>query len=240
MSSYGVAELWSLSNSQLKSLVQREGLSTEGDRDTLIGRLTGGRSDSYRGNMYSKGDRVRNIYSNKLGTILRSDAHERQHSWSRGVYHYSVEYDDRSFEPYESESDLVKESVDELKPPSYAKSSSLGCEGYWSDGRGEDKKSKSYQPIPSDEVWGGKSVWMDRPKTVEKYISGVSGETYKCFRGMTPCRLCNEMVGNCEYHMGKMCWPEGYVEHYIGHHNVMPTKKFYKFINKTYESISRH
>ena len=28
----------------------------------------------------------------------------------------------------------------------------------------------------------------------------------------------------------KMCWPEDYVEHYIGKHDVMPTEEFFHYI----------
>ena len=83
-------------------------------------------------------------------------------------------------------------------------------------------------------------VW--RNFDTERY----SGTTNINYRGLAPCRI--EIgyvpVGNKEfreYENGKsiICWPEGYGEHYIGKHNVMPTEKFFNYVINKYEEIGR-
>ena len=62
------------------------------------------------GIQFKSGDRVMNIYSMKVGTVnkLRNDSHECQYSWPRNSYHYSVDYDDGTFDTYESQTSLTK------------------------------------------------------------------------------------------------------------------------------------
>ena len=58
-------------------------------------------------NRFNQGDKFRNTNTGKIGTVLtlRSDRHEQQTSWTMSPprYHYHVDYDDGSFETYESE-----------------------------------------------------------------------------------------------------------------------------------------
>jgi hypothetical protein len=83
-------------------------------------------------------------------------------------------------------------------------------------------------------------VW--RNFDTERY----SGTTNINYRGLSPCRIEIRYVpvGNKEfreYENGKsiICWPEGYGEHYIGKHNVMPTEKFFNYVINKYEEIGR-
>ena len=59
---------------------------------------------------FSKGDKVNNVWNKKIGTIdrLRDDRHEKTYNHSKGIYHYSVTYDDNTFETYEHEKNLEK------------------------------------------------------------------------------------------------------------------------------------
>ena len=83
-------------------------------------------------------------------------------------------------------------------------------------------------------------VW--RNFDTERY----SGTTNINYRGLSPCRIEIRYVpvGNKEfreYENGKsiICWPEGYGEHYIGKHNVMPTEKFFNYVINKYEEVGR-
>ncbi len=53
------------------------------------------------------------------------------------------------------------------------------------------------------------------------------------YRGYTPSRLDpNIIVGSKEYYDPEynIGWPEGYAEHYISKHNVMPTERFFNYV----------
>ena len=56
-------------------------------------------------------------------------------------------------------------------------------------------------------------------------------------RGIAFSRLqpTDEVVGSAEYKLKtadgiSIRWPQGYAEHYIGKHNVMPTERFFTYI----------
>lgn len=59
---------------------------------------------------FIKGDKIKHAWTNKTGTIdrLRDDTHERTYNNPKGVYYYSVTYDDNTFQTYENEKNLVK------------------------------------------------------------------------------------------------------------------------------------
>ncbi len=63
---------------------------------------------------FSSGDRVALIGVNEIvkkkGKIrrLRDDRYERTNCWAYGKYHYSVDYDDGTFETYESGDNLKR------------------------------------------------------------------------------------------------------------------------------------
>jgi hypothetical protein len=54
-------------------------------------------------------------------------------------------------------------------------------------------------------------------------------------------RIDGSWIGASEYQdkRNNICWPGGYIEHYIEDHNVMPTEKFYKYINARYDEIMK-
>mmetsp|Transcript_16320 Transcript_16320/g.25353 ORF Transcript_16320/g.25353 Transcript_16320/m.25353 type:complete len:128 (-) Transcript_16320:49-432(-) len=65
------------------------------------------------------------------------------------------------------------------------------------------------------------------------------------YRGLSPCRLCDELNGNAEYVLQpkyqvmeegqkeerEVCWPSGY-HHYLQEHDVIPSKQFYDVVMK--------
>jgi hypothetical protein len=66
-------------------------------------------------NKFNPGDRFRNTMNGKTGIIrrLRSDSHEQNTSWRMNPpqYHYHVDYDNGSFETYESEMFMQQISI---------------------------------------------------------------------------------------------------------------------------------
>lgn len=59
---------------------------------------------------YKSGDRIKSLINDKTGHIvrLRSDEYERSSNWPIEYYHYSVEYDDGTYESYEPEFNLIR------------------------------------------------------------------------------------------------------------------------------------
>ena len=58
---------------------------------------------------FKPGDKFKLSYKDLIGTVerLRDNQHERQNSWPMGFYHYSVTFEDGSFETYLSETDMI-------------------------------------------------------------------------------------------------------------------------------------
>ena len=125
----------------------------------------------------------------------------------------------------------IKDDI--ISPLTFMKKTPFKCQGYW------DIKG-GYQPIISKDIWIHKQKWLDRVYTIEQLIvDGKIGSMIQ-YRGFAFSRIeSNAIVGSAEYcdHEYDMCWPEGYVSHYIEKHNVMPTKKFFKYVNKRYLSL---
>lgn len=99
----------------------------------------------------------------------------------------------------------------------------LKGEGYWSD---------TYLPIVSQQDWPGKQQWMDKVKFIELHVQ------VRDYFGCAYSRVIPDFeVGSSEYQDGDVFWPGGYVEHYIGDHNVMPTERFYNYVNEKYSCL---
>lgn len=115
--------------------------------------------------------------------------------------------------------------VDNIKfsPPNPNK-----CEGYWT-----KTKNNTYLPTVSNQVWRGKNNWLEKAFVVNANTPTVA------YRGIAFSRLDGSPVGNQEFQdeTNNICWPEGYIEHYIQDHNVMPTEKFYQYVNSRYNEI---
>lgn len=103
------------------------------------------------------------------------------------------------------------------------------CEGYW-----DEKYNK---PVASKFIWEGKEEWLKKAYIVNNNVD------FHNYRGMSPSRIKKDnFVGSGEYNdkTRKICWPEGYVEHYIEENNVLPSQNFYEYINEKYESIPNY
>lgn len=129
----------------------------------------------------------------------------------------------------------------DIRPPTYSKNTNLGCQGYWSDVT-ETDKHEIYLPTISSQVWPGKQTWVDMIRSIENNFHGQEAH-WSNFRGMSPSRLVpDEFVGSAEYSDidvtgNKICWPEGYIEHYILNHNVMPTKLMFEYVIWKYNQM---
>jgi len=106
--------------------------------------------------------------------------------------------------------------------------------GFW-DGDKGDKGAKFYLPIVSKKTWKDKEKFLIATWNIERYLSSVNDRKYyvEYSRGMAPSRLeDNVSVGNGDYHDTEWnaLWPTGFVPHYIGKWNVMPTKAFFEYV----------
>jgi hypothetical protein len=108
--------------------------------------------------------------------------------------------------------------------------SDLKGEGYWSD---------SYPPIVSQQEWPEKQKWIDKVNFIESQSLKDQNDVKMIeYFGYAYSRLVPDFeVGSSEYKDGDVFWPEGYVEHYIGDYNVMPTERFFNYINEKYSSL---
>ena len=113
-------------------------------------------------------------------------------------------------------------------PPQFMPSrpQEFGCEGYWS-----PPLTDGHQPIICKKMWPDKVMFVRATDRTEQHL--VQTNQYKSYRGYASSRLIpGKLVGAKEYHDKKynMSWPEGYVNHYIDQHNMMPTKEFYEYV----------
>ena len=99
-------------------------------------------------------------------------------------------------------------------------------EGYWA----MDKKDKS-RPFPQKfkGTWEDKDTFCDKVHSIEEKLEADQ----MFYRGMSESRLePGEMVGSGEHRdlVNGVLWPEGYAEHYIRKHNVLPSEEFYEYV----------
>lgn len=111
------------------------------------------------------------------------------------------------------------------------------AEGYWADMESKDRNR--YMPIISKKVWKDKLKFLQALERIEgsmpRYIwsPDTRQEFYNVsFRGLAYSRIDGTGVGNSEFvDLEKdIKWPQGYAQHYIGKHNVMPTKRFFEYV----------
>jgi len=133
--------------------------------------------------------------------------------------YYAMEYYEDYIISHNTSSNII------FSPPNPNK-----CEGYWI-----KTKDNRYLPIVSDNTWVDKSEWLQKAYIVNANTPMVA------YRGLSFSRLDGSVVGNEEYQdtTNNICWPQGYIEHYIQDNNVMPTEKFYKYINARYDQIMK-
>ena len=105
------------------------------------------------------------------------------------------------------------------------------CEGYW---------NLNYKPQDFvSKGWKDKSKFLKSLKVIEEKLKSKP-PGFKSFKGYSYSRFAKGNIGdkdrvgsgefNDMYNNKRICWPEGYGEHYIGLHDVMPTKRFYNYV----------
>ena len=136
-----------------------------------------------------------------------------------------------------------------LPPPRFAPPAASAMEGYW---------SPTYQPqafvhLRLSDFWPQKKLFLSAVTTIEAAIclgdpSKMQEDGYADMRGVIPTASFIPMEGQSPsrledgYRVGsgefsdvcedgaRIGWPEGYAKHYIGAHDVLPTRRFYEYV----------
>ena len=64
----------------------------------------------------------------------------------------------------------------------------------------------------------------------------IPGASFAAMDGLAPSRMDGSNVGSGEFcdgsgpDGGAIRWPEGYARHYIGEHDVVPTRRFFEYV----------
>ena len=125
------------------------------------------------------------------------------------------------------------------------------CEGFWDE---ENNPLDMEFDIP----WPSKNMFMMHVNAVEKALIyekrknperfGVYDNyaMYVAYNGEHEiCPMCRTLLGSHMFRINDssgmiVCWPELYASHYIDYHNIMPTKRFFTFIEKMYKTLPSH
>ena len=102
------------------------------------------------------------------------------------------------------------------------KEKSLKLIGYWA-----GNKDSHMDPYPHPSYLQDPKFWEEKGKYTEMKIIDYLDGGIECniYRGLSPCRLCDELLGNCEKTDGVYIWPE-MLSHYITMHNVILPDEF--------------
>ena len=107
-------------------------------------------------------------------------------------------------------------------PPEFSPPNPLKCEGYW---------SKDYIPKVCTLDWLDKDKFIEMANIIEEDLK--KKKSIKNYMGYAHSRLVPGHKVGIGTFVDPSCdisWPEGYVQHYIRDHNVMPTEKFYDYM----------
>ena len=131
-------------------------------------------------------------------------------------------------------------------PPSFAAPSPWQAEGYWS----AEYWPQRFVHSGLSEAWGDKNRFLSAVSAVERaiclgdaadaqsqglgLIGVIPGASFVAMDGSAPSRLDDTVVGSGEFcdacEGGQIRWPEGYAQHYIGTHDVVPTRRFFQYV----------
>eukprot|EP01064_Diplonema_japonicum_P002017 TRINITY_DN11310_c0_g1_i1.p1 TRINITY_DN11310_c0_g1~~TRINITY_DN11310_c0_g1_i1.p1 ORF type:complete len:167 (+),score=41.22 TRINITY_DN11310_c0_g1_i1:49-501(+) len=114
--------------------------------------------------------------------------------------------------------------------PVFWEGNTNGCEGYWGNGR---------EPVKG-EPWCGKDEFVAKLKAKEDECDTADkehqGSSHWCKierqRGLATSRIDDTVLGNHEYHDIKteVCWTGDFRAHYVGLHNVVPSRAFHSYV----------
>lgn len=137
-----------------------------------------------------------------------------------------------------------------LPPPRFASPRAVAMEGYWDQAT---YRPQSFIYPGLTEAWPSKASFLVAVATIEAAIClGEPREIQRAgcadMRGVIPTASFVSMDGQSPSRMeegyqvgsgeffdvcedgGKIGWPEGYAKHYIGEHEVLPTRRFYEYV----------
>ena len=133
-------------------------------------------------------------------------------------------------------SELILSQPPEYAPYEYKQGE---CQGWWLH---EPDMMHLPMPIRSTKKWKDKAKFVDLVNGLEAQSKNFSFTRFvdapilkKQYKGYAPSRLDPTVpVGSQEFYDTKygICWPQGYVKHYILDNNVMPTKVFFQYVLK--------
>ncbi len=113
----------------------------------------------------------------------------------------------------------------------------IDAEGYWAlsvDPKKDIYKGKYPFPKANAKPWAGKEEFLKKLEKIEAFASRDENAKIRInvFRGPAMSRLDSGIVGCTEYvdTVNSMKWTEGFGSHYIGKHNVKPSREFYEYV----------
>jgi len=135
------------------------------------------------------------------------------------------------------------------------------CEGYFRPSA-DDHKSNLPFPKAQEEPFCGQHEWVLRAQAIQEYADKIAAGglgsisaslQVHSFRGLSHSRLDATILGNKEYVDTSMCstqapneetgdcvyvcWTGDFIGHYVGDHNVVPSREFYNYIRKRYSEL---
>ena len=137
-----------------------------------------------------------------------------------------------------------------LPPPQFAPPTAVVMEGYWDP---TTYRPQSFVYPGLTEAWPSKASFLEAVATIEAAIClGEPSEMQRAgcadMRGVIPTASFVSMDGQSPSRMKEGCqvgsgeffdvcedgarigWPEGYAKHYVGEHEVLPTRRFYEYV----------
>jgi hypothetical protein len=129
--------------------------------------------------------------------------------------------------------------MEQINPKSKSEKQICFTEGYWAsdiDPKKDEYKGKYPWPFPS--LFPEKEIFLEKLSKIEQMLNKLQlnakeEEYVLSYRGLSRCRLCNNLNGFKEYVLqhsnGKVNWPEGF-SHYVDVHGVRPTEQFIQII----------
>jgi len=98
-------------------------------------------------------------------------------------------------------------------------------EGFWRD---RPTQLGDRKPWPEPHHWKREA---NRLRVVAQLMGVQAKARGSVYKGVSRCRLCGGVNGATEYSYKGWVWPSGLL-HYIGEHNVCPSKRFRKFLKE--------
>lgn len=102
-----------------------------------------------------------------------------------------------------------------------------------------ERNSYPQYPMPKSNIYFWRNVenkYSISKKDVITYLENGIHPGY-AFRGMSPCRICTDYLGNTDLNDGTYMWPMG-AEHYIKYHDIIIPIEFILHIKENLDGNS--